>query len=60
MGEGRRNWSYKPAPEPHICNRTINLPRGKVIGGYSSINGTVYIHGQREDYDGWAKMGNSG
>lgn len=60
MGEGKYNWNYTSQPQPGLENRCILLPRGKVVGGSSSINGMVYIRGQREDYDAWAKAGNTG
>ena len=47
------DWDYSTAPEPHCDNRRISLPRGKVLGGSSSINAMVYIRGNRADYDGW-------
>ena len=47
------NWSYWSEPEPHLNNRKIFTPRGKVLGGSSSINGLVYMRGQREDFDEW-------
>ena len=51
------NWSYESEPEPHCHHRRIFTPRGKVLGGSSSINGLVYIRGQREDYDDWGVPG---
>jgi choline dehydrogenase len=54
------NWLYNSAPEPAVGDRSIAQPRGKVIGGSSSINGLVYIRGQREDYDTWRDQGNAG
>ena len=54
------NWLYNGEPEPAIGNRRIPQPRGKVLGGSSSINGLVYIRGQREDYDAWRAQGNAG
>jgi choline dehydrogenase len=54
------NWLYQSAPEPATHNRAIAQPRGRVIGGSSSINGLVYIRGQREDYDAWRDAGNAG
>lgn len=54
------NWGYFTEPEPHLNNRRIYWPRGKTLGGTSSINGMVYTRGHREDYDGWAQMGNAG
>jgi len=54
------NWGLYTAPEPKLNNRTIFWPRGKVLGGCSSINGSAYIRGQKEDYDGWRALGNVG
>ena len=54
------NWMYETEPEPELDGRKVYQPRGKVLGGTSSINGLVYIRGQREDYDQWAQMGNAG
>jgi choline dehydrogenase len=51
------NWSYQSEPEPALNGRRVFTPRGKVLGGSSSINGLVYIRGQREDYDGWGLRG---
>ncbi|WP_374962316.1 GMC family oxidoreductase [Spongiibacter tropicus] len=53
------SWGYVSDPEPHMNGRRIDQPRGKVLGGSSSINGMVYIRGQREDYDHWAELGNT-
>ncbi|MEC7760839.1 MAG: choline dehydrogenase [Pseudomonadota bacterium] len=54
---GVYNWSYQTDPEPHLNDRQIPWPRGKVIGGSSTLNGMVYIRGVPGDYDGWAQMG---
>jgi choline dehydrogenase len=54
------NWLYDAEPEPAIGNRRIAQPRGRVLGGSISINGLVYIRGQREDYDTWRDLGNAG
>ena len=51
------NWSYESEPEPQLGGRRIFTPRGKVLGGSSSINGLVYIRGQAEDFDGWEVPG---
>jgi choline dehydrogenase len=51
------NWSYWSEPEPELNGRRIFTPRGKVLGGSSSINGLVYIRGQPQDYDGWEVPG---
>lgn len=53
------NWNYKTEPEPATGNRSINWPRGRVLGGSSAINGLVYIRGQREDFYHWHELGNS-
>jgi choline dehydrogenase len=60
FADSRINWAYESEPEPGLDDRTLFQPRGKVLGGTSSINGMVYIRGQREDYDGWAAQGCSG
>jgi choline dehydrogenase len=51
------NWAYDSEPEPALNGRRVFTPRGKVLGGSSSINGLVYIRGQREDFDGWGIKG---
>ena len=54
------NWMYQTEPEPGLNGRSIFQPRGKVLGGSSSINGLVYIRGQREDFERWRQRGNAG
>src|SRR6266852_7849456 len=54
------NWLYETEPEPELNNRQIIQPRGKVLGGSSSINGLVYIRGQPQDFDHWRQLGNAG
>lgn len=54
------NWNYETEPEPHLDNRRLYWPRGKVLGGSSSINAMCYIRGQAQDYDEWAAAGNPG
>lgn len=54
------DWGYNTEPEPHLNNRQIFWPRGKVLGGSSSINGMVYIRGVPYDYDQWSQKGNRG
>lgn len=56
----RCDWMYKIEPQASLHNRTIDWPRGKVLGGSSSLNGLLYIRGDKEDYDNWAKQGNTG
>ena len=54
------NWCFQTEPDPNMNGRRIYWPRGKTLGGSSSINGLIYIRGQREDYDRWAALGNTG
>src|SRR6516225_5569760 len=54
------NWLYESEPEPELNNRKIIQPRGKVLGGSSSINGLLYVRGQSADFDHWRQLGNSG
>ncbi|MEM7426906.1 MAG: GMC family oxidoreductase N-terminal domain-containing protein [Pseudomonadota bacterium] len=54
------SWGYQTEPDEGIGGRSILWPRGKVLGGSSSINGLVYIRGQKEDYDHWRQLGNAG
>ena len=58
--DARVNWLYKTEPEPELDNRQVIQPRGKVLGGSSSINGLLYMRGQPEDYDHWRQLGNTG
>jgi choline dehydrogenase len=66
LGYGRHftdrhvNWLYQSEPEAECHGRTIIQPRGKVLGGSSSINGLLYIRGQAEDFDRWRQLGNAG
>lgn len=55
--DDKLNWGYETAPGPHIDNRRIKFPRGKVLGGSGSINGHLYVRGQAADYDMWAQLG---
>jgi choline dehydrogenase len=54
------NWMYQTEPEPGLDGRSVFQPRGKVLGGSSSINGLLYVRGQHEDYDRWRQRGNIG
>ena len=54
------NWCFHTDPDPNMNGRKIYWPRGKTLGGSSSINGLIYIRGQREDFDHWAALGNAG
>ncbi|MCE9659730.1 MAG: choline dehydrogenase [Burkholderiales bacterium] len=54
------DWCYQTEPEPGLNGRRMGLPSGRVLGGSSSINGMIYVRGQRRDYDGWRELGNRG
>jgi len=60
MGNPRTDWMMKTEPEAGLNGRALPYPRGKVLGGCSSINGMIYMRGQAADYDGWRQMGNAG
>lgn len=56
----KTDWCYKTQSEPELEGRSLDWPRGKGLGGSSSINGLLYVRGQKEDYDSWAQAGNTG
>ncbi len=60
MNMARYDWGYSSEPEPYLNNRRLACPRGKVIGGSSSINGMVYVRGHAKDFDHWAESGAQG
>jgi choline dehydrogenase len=60
MWSTKYNWCFHTDPDPNMNGRRIYWPRGKTLGGSSSINGLIYIRGQHEDYDAWAAAGNTG
>lgn len=60
IGNPRTDWMFKTASEPGLNGRSLLYPRGKLLGGCSSINGMLYIRGQAADYDGWRQMGLTG
>ena len=60
MGNPNVDWCYKTEADPGLNGRSLNYPRGKVLGGCSSINGMIYMRGQGADYDAWRQMGNAG
>jgi choline dehydrogenase len=60
MNMARYDWGFRTEPEPHLGGRTLATPRGKVLGGSSSINGMVYVRGHPKDFDHWAEQGASG
>lgn len=54
------DWRYKTAPDPGLNGRSLDWPRGKTLGGSSSINGLLYIRGHKDDYNNWRQLGNAG
>jgi choline dehydrogenase len=60
MGNPRADWGFSTEAEPGLGGRALSYPRGKVLGGCSSINGMIYIRGQARDYDHWRQLGNVG
>ncbi|MEM9707377.1 MAG: choline dehydrogenase [Pseudomonadota bacterium] len=60
MHNPKLDWCYKTEPDDGLNGRSIDWPRGKVLGGSSSLNGLLYVRGQQGDYDRWAQMGNPG
>jgi len=60
MNTKKYNWGFESITEPHVNNRRMNCPRGKVVGGSSSINGMVYVRGNPLDYDEWESSGATG
>jgi choline dehydrogenase len=60
IGNPRTDWMMKTANEKGLNGRSLVYPRGKVLGGCTSVNGMIYMRGQARDYDGWRQMGNSG
>ncbi|MDZ4058047.1 MAG: GMC family oxidoreductase N-terminal domain-containing protein, partial [Polynucleobacter sp.] len=60
MWDPKLNWKFETEPDPGMNQRKIYWPRGKCLGGSSSINGLIFIRGQKEDYDGWEALGNKG
>lgn len=60
MNMSTYDWGFTSEPEPHLGGRTLVTPRGKVIGGSSSINGMVYVRGHAHDFDHWAESGATG
>lgn len=60
MFNKKLNWGFYTDPDPNMLGRKIYWPRGKTLGGSSSINGLIYIRGQKQDYDAWGQQGNKG
>jgi choline dehydrogenase-like flavoprotein len=57
IGNPRYDWCFQTEPDPTIKNRRVQIPRGRVLGGSNAINGTLFVRGQRSDFDGWARNG---
>ncbi|RMH44921.1 MAG: choline dehydrogenase [Alphaproteobacteria bacterium] len=60
MHHPKLDWCYRTEPDPGLNGRSIDWPRGRVLGGSSSLNGLLYVRGQPEDYERWRQMGNRG
>ena len=60
MGNPATDWCYRTEPDPGLNGRAIKWPRGRVLGGSSSINGLLYVRGQPQDFDHWRQLGNVG
>ncbi len=60
IGNPRTDWCMETGPEPGLNGRSLRYPRGRVLGGSSSINGMIYMRGQAADYDGWRQLGHTG
>ncbi|MEM9434863.1 MAG: choline dehydrogenase [Pseudomonadota bacterium] len=60
MNMSRYDWGYQSEPEPHLGGRRLACPRGKVLGGSSSINGMIYVRGHPQDFDHWVSVGAQG
>jgi len=60
MGNPKTDWCYKTEPDKGLNGRALKWPRGRVLGGSSSINGLLYVRGQAQDFDGWRQLGNPG
>ena len=60
MGNSATDWCYVTEPDPGLNGRSIKWPRGKTLGGSSSINGLLYVRGQPQDFNHWRQLGNAG
>ena len=60
LNMSRYDWGFASEPEPHLGGRVLATPRGKVLGGSSSINGMVYVRGHARDFDHWSEQGAAG
>ena len=60
LWDSEQDWGYRTVPQSACAGRELHLPRGKVLGGSSALNGMIYVRGHRSDYDTWAYLGNAG
>ncbi len=60
LWDSEQDWGYRTVPQAACAGRELHLPRGKVLGGSSALNGMIYVRGHRSDYDTWAYLGNAG
>ena len=60
LWDSPEDWGYRTVPQAACAGRRFHLPRGKVLGGSSALNGMIYVRGHRSDYDTWAYLGNAG
>ena len=58
--QGAEDWGYRTTPQPGLGGRTVDIARGRVLGGCSAVNAMIYIRGNRRDFDSWSALGNSG
>lgn len=60
IGREKYDWCFQSVAQPTAAGKKYSMPRGKLLGGSSAINYLMYVRGSKEDYDGWAKLGNEG
>lgn len=60
MGNPKYDWCFQAEADPTIADRRVTIPRGRLLGGSNAINGMLFVRGQRQDYDGWERLGNTG
>ena len=60
IGRDKYDWCFQSEPQKEAANKKYSMPRGKLLGGSSAINYLMYVRGSKEDYDGWASLGNKG
>ncbi len=60
LWDAAEDWGYRTVPQPHAAGRRLHWPRGRVLGGSSSLNAMIWVRGAAHDYDHWAYLGNDG